>query len=424
MRQSVSDNGSKHAQAENPGAALRFETLDSWRGICALLVAVMHFPASGPIAESPFVRSAYLFVDYFFVLSGFVIAHGYGRKLASGMDYARFVVTRTGRIYPLHVAVLLAFLAFELLRWAVPALAGGAPVFGPGFTLPEFFRSLAMLNGLGVEQGLTWNGPSWSISSEFWTYLLFGAVVLLMGRRHWILLLLPVIAGPAFLLFWSPHYMDATWDYGFVRCLYGFSLGALVNLACGKQLAAARSRPASAAVWTLVEIIAVAAVFLFVSAAGKGPWSIAAPFLFAVALLVFARDAGLLSRALRTPILLWLGSLSYGIYMVHIFVQARMINAASLLEKATGVAVTGQFTIAGETFHGFGVMGPAFGMLMTGVMVVAVTATAWLGYVLIEKPFQRWSKQLASRIGATREAKPAPSKPLGTANGLVRARRT
>lgn len=424
MGQSVSGSGGKHAQTERSGATLRFETLDSWRGICALLVAVMHFPASGPISESPFVRSAYLFVDYFFVLSGFVIAHGYGQKLASGVDYARFVVLRTGRIYPLHVAVLLAFLCFELLRWAVPALAGDGAVFGPGFTMPEFLRSLAMLNGIGFEDQLTWNGPSWSISAEFWTYLIFGAAVLLMGRRHWILLLLLVIAGPAILLWRSPLYMDATWDYGFVRCLYGFSLGALVYLACGRKLAAARSQPASAAAWTLAEIVAVAAVFLFVSVAGKGPWSIAAPFLFAAALLVFARDAGLLSRVLRTPVFLWLGSLSYGIYMVHIFVQARMINAASLLEKTTGIVVTGQFTVAGETFHGFGVMGPAFGVLMTGVMVLAVTATAWLGYVCIEKPFQRMSKRLASRIGASREASSASMKPLGTSGNLMRARRT
>jgi peptidoglycan/LPS O-acetylase OafA/YrhL len=244
-----------------------------------------------------------------------------------------------------------------------------------------------------------------------------------MGRRLWILLLLPIIAGPAILLLWSPDYMDATWNYGFVRCLYGFSLGALVYLACGQKLAAARSRPASATVWTLAEIMAVAAVFLFVSVSGKGPWSIAAPFLFAAALLVFARDAGLLSRALRTRIFLWLGGLSYGIYMVHIFVQARMINAASLLEKATGIAVTGEFTLAGETFHGFGVMGSAFGILMTGVMVIAVTATAWLGYVLIEKPFQRWSKRLGGRIGAARDASPASMKRNGTAGGLIRARR-
>jgi hypothetical protein len=52
----------------------RFEALDGWRGICACLVVLFHFHGFSPIYSVELVRNSYLFVDFFFVLSGFVIA--------------------------------------------------------------------------------------------------------------------------------------------------------------------------------------------------------------------------------------------------------------------------------------------------------------------------------------------------------------
>jgi peptidoglycan/LPS O-acetylase OafA/YrhL len=48
----------------------RFAALDGWRGVCAVLVALHHFSANGTIAALPLIRNAWLFVDFFFVLSG------------------------------------------------------------------------------------------------------------------------------------------------------------------------------------------------------------------------------------------------------------------------------------------------------------------------------------------------------------------
>ena len=95
----------------------------------------------------------YLFVDYFFVLSGFVIAHRYRSSISSRAAYLRFAIVRLGRVYPLHVAVLAvfgAFVAFELLRLTVPALRGdGAVPFSDGNTIGELINSLLLLNGAG-----------------------------------------------------------------------------------------------------------------------------------------------------------------------------------------------------------------------------------------------------------------------------------
>jgi hypothetical protein len=93
-----------------------FTTLDGMRGIAALAVVTRHAPlyfesvsifvqspmAKAPIAVGPFFES-YLAVDFFFALSGFVLAHAYGHRLATGMSPGRFMAIRLIRLYPLYV---------------------------------------------------------------------------------------------------------------------------------------------------------------------------------------------------------------------------------------------------------------------------------------------------------------------------------
>lgn len=130
--------------------------------------------------------------------------------------------------------------------------------------------------------------------------------------------------------------------------------------------------------------------------AARSPASLAAPFVFAAVLFVFVRGQGLVSDILRTPPLLWLGSLSYGIYVVQIFVQARIINAGTLIGGAIGLDLVGPFAIGEEAFHGFGLSGGLFGTLMLAVMIVLVVATAWIGSVLVERPALRLAKRWTS----------------------------
>ena len=151
--------------------AMRFAVLDSWRGICALMVALFHFPAANAISQSQFIRSSYLFVDFFFVLSGFVITARYANRLGETGDVTRFVLVRLGRIYPLHLFMMIAFVGFEFVRLVLAQLrsADVAPFTG-GFGLDSLLTNLFLLQGIGFEHRLTWNGPSWSISAEFFTY--------------------------------------------------------------------------------------------------------------------------------------------------------------------------------------------------------------------------------------------------------------
>lgn len=383
-------------------AGERFLVLDSWRGICALLVALFHFPTSSMISQSAFVGGSYLFVDFFFVLSGFVIASSYADRLNEPDEVARFALVRFGRVYPLHLVMLLAFAAFEMLRLLLPQLHGtGAAPFTGGFDVKSLVTNLFLLQGMGLEDHLSWNAPSWSISAEFFTYLIFAGVVFVAGRRAWIWFVAAALTAPLFLLAFSNRHMDVSFDFGFIRCLYGFSLGALLawfqhdSIAEARQsLAGGRARMA----WTLAEIMMIAVIGLFVSLAGSNDAGIAAPFVFALALFLFAHEGGLVSALLRSRPMLALGAFSYSIYMVHIFVQARMINVAGLVERKLGLGLVGDITVRGEAATGFGAASPWFGFAAILAMLVAVVVASWVSWRFVEMPALAWFRRLAKRI--------------------------
>ncbi len=383
-------------------AGTRFLVLDSWRGICALLVALFHFPTSSMISQSAFIGSSYLFVDFFFVLSGFVIASSYGNRLNEPDDVARFALVRLGRIYPLHLVMLLAFAAFETLRLVLPQLNGtGAAPFTGGFDIKSFFANLFLLQDLGFENQLTWNAPSWSISAEFFAYLLFAAAVFVAGARAWVWFVAAVVTAPLFLLAFSTHHMDVSFDFGFIRCLYGFSLGALLAWFQHDSIAEARQALAEGGArlaWTVAEIVMVAVIVVFVSLAGDSDVGIAAPFVFALALYLFAHEGGWISAMLRAPAMLTLGGLSYSIYMVHIFVQARMINVAGLIQRKFGMGLIGEIWVRDHDAIGFGAGSPWIGFVAIVTMLVATVAIAWFTWRFVEMLGMTWFRRLAKRI--------------------------
>ncbi len=388
------------ATAQPAGSGVHFETLDALRGICAILVAMMHFPASGPIGESDFIRNSWMFVDYFFVLSGFVIAHRYANAIADGATFARFAVLRLARIYPLHALVLLAFLALEVLRWSFPQVFSGSEAAFSGRTSwTAMISSLLLLNGTGLESSLVWNGLSWSISAEFWAYMMFAAAVLLLGRRHWLAMLPFVVAGPLVIILFAPRLMDSTFDFGLLRCLYGFAAGALLHRFAAPQIIAASRELRATAIsrpdwaWTFAETAALVMIYVFVALFAPTAVGVSAPFLFAFALYIFAHEAGHVSRLLRTRPFLAVGAMSYAIYIVQAFVQGRLIDAATLVGALTGQTLTGPFVMNGLPFEGFGVAGPFFGTAMFAVMLAVVLAVAWIAHLFVEKPVQRFVRR-------------------------------
>src|ERR1700761_6810746 len=208
-----------------------FKVLDSWRGIAALLVSLFHLNLYSVIYPLDFVRNAYLFVDFFFVLSGFVITYSYGDRLKTLGDLGTFAIKRFGRLWPLHVVVLLAFVAVESAK-AVLAARGTSfylPPFTRANTLATIPVNLVFGQSFGLVQHLTWNAPSWSICAEFWTYLVFATV--LVASSTWFagfrfaettLVLIVLTLSVLILVLFAKSGIDASYDLGFARCLYGF----------------------------------------------------------------------------------------------------------------------------------------------------------------------------------------------------------
>ena len=95
-----------------------------------------------------------MFVDFFFVLSGFVITHADGERLTSISELGRFVVRRIGRLWPLHVAILVALIALEILRALAQSRMGSAgmrPAFSENHSVSSIITNLLLIQSLGFE---------------------------------------------------------------------------------------------------------------------------------------------------------------------------------------------------------------------------------------------------------------------------------
>ena len=135
----------------------RFAALDSLRGVAAIGVAAYHIHGSGLLFNSALVRSGWLWVDFFFVLSGFVIAASYGDRLAQGFAVRRFMLLRLGRIYPLHIAMLALYLGIELLRLIFqPDGRSANPPFA-GLRSPEYLLASTLLIQTFLATPSAWN---------------------------------------------------------------------------------------------------------------------------------------------------------------------------------------------------------------------------------------------------------------------------
>lgn len=310
---------------------MRFQVLDSWRGIAALLVALFHFRFLGHFYDAPFVRNGWLWVDFFFVLSGFVITHAYFARLRSGGYTLMFIVRRFGRLWPLHMAVLAAFLGLELLKWGMikaGAINGAVPAFAAGemYSLSALFTNVALVHSLGVHDGLTWNLPSWSISTEFYACVAF-ALACRLPRRIFIGVVAATVVICFAIVAQSGSYMNTTYQYGLFRCMLGFLVGCLTYT--GFQ----RVRTTRRAPSTLSELGAIIAAAAFIASLGHGATTMAAPVVFSAVVLVFAFEHGRISKLLATKPFQKLGDWSYSIYMVHMLVFTVISRGLLVLER-------------------------------------------------------------------------------------------
>lgn len=311
----------------------RFVTLDVFRGMFALMVVFYHLKSVNTsfLVNNSLVKGSYLFVDFFFVLSGFVIAYNYIERIKDAPSLGRYLKKRFLRLYPLHLFILLLFAGYVLMRNMTSQPMDAEQM--TAYSTKGFYVSLLLLNSFPLPGNtvLQWNGPSWSISAEMVSYIFFGAVMLIF-RRSSILLWVAVIAAACVAL-GSLDAMSLTFDNGWLRGLIGFSCGVITYHAYtrlkspGKMLA------------TFLEVGLLAASLALISAQYLfTQYRIFLDVVFMAVILVFAFQNGQLSQFINSMApLRRLGELSYSIYMVHILVIVLLTIAWNkLVPKFTG----------------------------------------------------------------------------------------
>lgn len=304
----------------------RFQILDVFRGIFASMVVFFHLAdfAETPLLNNSFVSNSDMFVDFFFVLSGFVIAYNY-QSFSKAEQVGVFLQKRLYRIYPLHVLMLLAFLVVELTKGYLSAYVRVNQPVGVNNNVYSFLTSLFLLNSVkfpGIKD-VSWNIPSWSISAEMISYVIYGSLLLLMyklglTRQKFAIFLLTVLLTFVVLVLVTDSFaINFSFDYGFLRGIIGFFVGTCCYGVFSKGYTYFTGLSKLFFDLAEVSVVVAIAVMIYEGAQLKtigGVYEV----LFFVSILIFSFEKGFISQLLKKSTFLEkVGLYSYSIYMTH-----------------------------------------------------------------------------------------------------------
>lgn len=291
-----------------PSERTAIPPLTGLRGVAALWVLFYHLYKIGMLEDAhPLLRSlaasGYLGVDVFGILSGFVITYNYGDTLsaATRADVAKYLWARVARIYPLHLFTL-ALMAGPVALVVSDyngAHEGGAALLA---------RHLLLVHGWSDSAGLAWNHPSWTVSCEWFCYLAMPVVApVLMRFRNGVFAAIGAwtsLAGAYFALAaLGVRELHAGAGLGLLRISAEFLSGCLLCIAWRRGFAANRSLGA-------VRYAAIACLLIF----SVFPNALVVVLAGWVLVFAIARDP---RGWLGANVVVYLGEISYSIYMTH-----------------------------------------------------------------------------------------------------------
>lgn len=352
----------------------RFTVLDSFRGLCALFVVVYHLHVSDSVSELAFFRGSSVFVEFFFVLSGFVLAHGYAfrEKLAFGP----YMSARLFRLYPLHLFMLMVFVCLELGKWGAAQYLGislNNAAFTNDYDPAGFLPNLMLIHAwTPYTNPLSFNTPSWSISIELYMYLLLYLTLLLAERFR--VLVWGLVTVVMFYLMASGSDLLVS---PVMRGLSGFFGGVICYLIYRRMSSRIRI---STHLATLVEVGLIALV-IWVVQSDLAHRSLMATMVFYLVVLFFALECGYLSTILKHQGLQFLGRHSYSIYLTHAAVIYFFTSVFLVLQKLSGWQLMS--TINGVRF--FDTSSVALNNLLVALLVGTVLICSCWTYKHIEQ---------------------------------------
>jgi len=302
-----------------------FYKLESLRGVAACLVVLIHSAYNFGDTSIAFIKNSYLFVDFFFILSGFLMSYAYGEKINLGLNFFSYVILRLGRIYPLHIFVLFVWLPYLLIKqYLYSSGLGGVEQFDKN-TIYTFTSNIFLMHSMGLHSSLSWNFPSWSISTEFFAYIAFYLLTISVDKAKNMFVPSVVIIGCYTLLHQlNRHDLDITYDFGAIRCLGAFYLGVL-TFRLKVYFANIKLKFLSINVF---EVMIVSFVILVVTMSGEHYLYLYCCLIaFACSILIFSNSqSGLLGHFLTLKLSRNIGKWSYSIYLLHAIVLGGISN--------------------------------------------------------------------------------------------------
>lgn len=380
------------------------KALSGLRIVAAVWVVLFHFR---PLLEEsvPGFRSAFApllncgaqGVDLFFMLSGFVLTWNYLDRMGPSFEWRatlRFLWLRLARVWPvylvtMHLAAL--WIIFTLQVGHVPSPAAET------LTATNYLRQALMIQLWFVPyfDGSSWDGPAWSISAEWLAYLIFGVLIMVIfriarsTRARGLIALAFVAVMPPILLLLATGQFYTPWSW-LPRIVMQFTAGALIAAAVRKLEPSEQARRFAGYAALLLGVAIVAILYRLdahplpkiVDGAGL------VDVLFVPLLFTLAIGAGSVPWLLSLPPVVYLGHVSFSLYMVHELVHTTWNWMVEQFGLRLTSDLTGKF------------------------IMVALLGTALIGAVMlyhfVEEPARKWMRSMIN--GPTASTSTAPGK--------------
>lgn len=299
------------------------ESLTPLRGIAAVFVVVFHYnsfllfmglPVLSNGSRSGLLVQSYFWVDFFFVLSGFIITHVYAEALLSKEKgrVQKYLWARFTRLYPLHLFVMLL-----TAGWALGLKALWPDYYTQNwaqfFPMDEFLKYLGFGVSFGLVREYSWNLPAWSIAAEWWAYVAAIGLVPWLHRgsiKRTVAVGVGMLAFVAALNYYGALFkLDLALDLGLLRCISEFTIGIGIyqlyrKWRHGQTILESDGFFAAAALGSLLALHFKAPPLIIVVS-------------FALLILCAALNSGIPQRLLNSRPLRVLGDISYSIYLLQ-----------------------------------------------------------------------------------------------------------
>ena len=284
--------------------------LDGLRGLGAVMGVLFHLSENNLLPHYSFLKNSHLFVLVFFVISGVVISSSSSHT--PNFSFAKFILRRFARIWPVHAVILFAMMSFHIFLWGKSGLEAREYFIGD-HALNSFFLSLLLIQSMGVYDAVVWNGPSWSISVEFYTYVLF-ALFITFFQKYFRILSISMWIASVVLVYSYGGLSNLPYTLIFFYCTLGFFSGVLLFDFSPQDRA-----PGSEAFINTRQLAAFAILLICLQFYHLSP-IIIAPFLFATTAIIadISSNSGILSAIFSARPFYFLGRISYSLYIAHI----------------------------------------------------------------------------------------------------------